>query len=160
MNNPYFRLMTPEDYDTVVNLKLRQADIEELKASCGLEPKEALEESLKVSELTWVIVGKGGSIVGVFGLSRLAPHVGMPWLLATEEIETFSRTFLRNSMDVIQFMLTCYPTLTNYVDSRHASAIVWLKWLRFSFIEQPIILNDPDVPFLQFTLHRKERLNV
>lgn len=155
----YVELYVPTMRDEVINLKLRQADILELLASTGTTPSDAIDVSLEVSEIAWVIKHEG-KIEGVFGLSK-GDGCGIPWLLLTDKVNEFRHAFLKYSWDVIEIMLSRYEILTNFVDSRHTEAIKWLKWLGFTFTETEWFLHDKSVPFRQFVMYRrKETSNV
>jgi hypothetical protein len=155
MKRSYIRPYTPEDRDTVLNLRLQQADLDEMVAAHGVEPKYIIAMSLDISELLWVII-HDDNIEGVFGLAG-KDEVGVPWLLMTDKSKEFRYAFLTQSWDVIEVMLGRYSILSNVVDTRHTQAVRWLKWLGFSFVENDIIMHDDDVIFKLFYMHREGR---
>lgn len=152
MNKPFVRMYNPEqDEGEVLSLPLRQADQDELRAAYGMPPEVVLKESLKLSELTWVIMYED-HIIGIFGVTRHIsyPDVGIPWLLATDELTKIQYTFAKVSKDVVDAFAAGHPILTNIVDSRHKEAINWLKWLGFTIDPEVFIMYDPDVSFHMF----------
>jgi len=157
MKNAYTRMYTPEDEAEVLALDLRQADKDELVAAYGTTPTAVISESITLSPLTWVIIHRE-KIVGIFGVAqhRAYPNVGVPWLLATDELKKIQFIFAKTSRDIVEVMLAGYDILSNVVDTRHTDAIRWLKWLGFTFVDEPIFLFDPDVVFNSFYLMRKE----
>ena len=138
-----------------ISMQLRESDVAEVVAAHGKSPKEVLTESIDISSSCFVMIHEG-KVEGVFGISE---HYGwgIPWMLATDKLHQFHLKFLRVSRIVVAVWLQEYPSLTNYVDSRHTEAIKWLKWLGFTIHETPTKLHDPAVDFFPFTLHRGEQ---
>lgn len=145
----YHRELSSEDFDQLITLQLRQSDIDEIKASVGLDPHVALISSIIVSEWVRVIEHKG-KIIGIFGLSGTAP-----WFLATDEINSIKIKFLKQSRLVVQQMLKQAGRLENYVACNHVEAIQWLSWLGFDFAPEPKVLADPNQKFLKFYMEAK-----
>jgi len=131
-------------------MELCSADVAELAACTGLNPREALAASLDLTPVPWIVL-VDDKLVAVYGVSS-APDgsFGVPWFLSTGEAKTFSKTFLKGSREVIQKFHDQYDVLSNVVDSRHTVAINWLKWLGFQILPQPLWFHDPAVPFFQF----------
>lgn len=149
-----YRPLMKDDLIKVCNLDLRNADKEELEAASGAPWKEALANSVAGSDISWVIT-LDDEIVGVFGLSELEPHVGVPWLVATDKLGQFSFRFAKESKLVIELMLMLYPVLINFVYSKHTEAIRWLEWLGFSVDrEVQVYIGNHQVPFYPFGLRR------
>jgi hypothetical protein len=146
------RFYTKEDFETVINLKLRKDDYEECKASLGLtDSKEILTKCLECSKYTWVGLYQG-QIECVFGLGEQSETVGIPWFLSTDRFNDFKITFGKKSKQVIKTMLTLYPSLFNIVDSRNADSLCWLMWLGFSIdFNHPLSLRGES--FYKFTLN-------
>ena len=60
--------------------------------------------------------------------------MGVPWLLATDELESCARPFLRRSRKAVKEMMNGYSVLRNYVDARNTVAIRWLGWIGFKIL--------------------------
>jgi hypothetical protein len=154
----YYRLMTDADLSEVLNMQLRPEDKEELKASTGLEPREALSLSIANSKITWVVIHKE-KIAAIFGLgeSQLS-NVGVPWLLATEQFTEFSFKFARHCREVFKVMKSYYPILINYVYSLNSQTIQWLVWLGFRInVRNPIYTPFSPHAFYLFYMNTNEK---
>lgn len=116
---------------------MRQADIDEVSASSGMDPHEALMVSFRLSSHAWVFTGQGGGAIGVFGVvphSHL-PDVGIVWMLGTDDIKTEALGIARRTRPYIREMNEAYGLLWNYVDARNETSIRWLKWGGFRLLE-------------------------
>jgi len=154
----YHRELEPSDLAKFRTIQLRQADINEIKASVGVDPNIALIRSVERSDWVRVILVATSvaqvatsvaqiedEIVGVFGLSGVAP-----WFLATDRIYEYKLTFLRQSKRIVGEMLQRTEVLMNFVDSRHIEAIQWLLWLGFKIdFDNPTVIGG--VKFYLFT---------
>jgi hypothetical protein len=148
------------DLGEVLRLKLREIDQIECRAATGLTVQQSLYESLSTSkDVLWVItIDK--RIIGVFGVAPLWNGAGAPWLLATDELPTITRRFLRDSKAVIDIWRRNYSCLTNFVAVENTEAIRWLTWLGFTILPQRWTFANPEVAFVQFFLHSKEHNHV
>lgn len=145
----YYRPFVLDDLPEIINLRLRQADIDEIRASVGVSPAEALVSSLAWSTEAWVVIHEG-KIEAVFGVSVVSDYA-IPWFLATDKFKEFRFTFAKESKKVVKELLSTYKCLSNFVSSRHKESIRWLKWLGFTVDETaPVIFQDDNVPFYQF----------
>ncbi len=141
--------MEESDFDTVLNLNLRQPDVDELRASLGLETKDALLFSLSVSKYTWVLI-HDEKIEAVFGLAEHSPEIGVPWFVATDRFDEFKFFFARYSKKVIKTMLKLYPNLVNLVSTDHSDSQQWLEWCGFTLDNRLFNLYSPNVHFRLF----------
>lgn len=135
--------------------RLRQADIDEIKASAGETPLEALVQSIASSPRSWawLIDGRVAAIFGVAG-HPFRPGVGTPWLLGAPEIEQHKVFFLRRCLFYIRQMLAAYPVLENYVDCRHTASVQWLSWCGFALCEVDPFYGVQRLPFIRFAMAR------
>lgn len=134
---------------------VRQADVEEFLATNGWSPRLVLETGLRTS--TFCCAGLvNGEVVTIFGVApaSMIGGSGIPWLVGTDALEKYQRTFLRRCGKVVNAMLTVYPYLENYVDARNRVARVWLHWLGFT-IEEPKPYGIQRLPFHRFHMERK-----
>lgn len=134
---------------------VRQADVDEFLATNGWSPRRVLETGLKTS--TFCCAGLiNGEVVTIFGVApaSMIGGSGIPWLVGTDALEKYQRTFLRRCGKVVNAMLEVYPYLENYVDARNNAARVWLHWLGFT-IEEPKPYGIHSLPFHRFHMERK-----
>lgn len=144
--NPYVR---PANYEDCKELapRLRQADVKELKYSCGKEPLQALQASFSISEKAWAVIYKD-KVIALFGLVRRA-DIGVPWMMASDELKEIQKSFLSECKNYLNEMSEGCSLLTNYVWVGNTVHIKWLKWLGFTFLE-PIEYGVARKPFIQF----------
>lgn len=131
---------------------LREADVEEVKASVDLPPLEAILGSMKNT-----IFPKAGTVDGevacIFGVASntLVAEVGRPWLLATDALTKHSKRFLKSSLEYIKEAKKDFKYMHNFVDARNKEAIRWIKWLGFE-VQEPAPHGPYGVPFCKFEL--------
>lgn len=147
---PYYRPAAAGDVQ-IVAPKLRQQDVDEVKASSGLEPLEALQLSCLYSVEVNAIVASDGEVIGLFGVTKTPDFlVGCPWLLASDRLPEIRKDFLPQSLLWVKRINKQFPVLRNYVDQRNTKAIRWLKYLGFTFVD---LIEDYGVgkkPFYEF----------
>ncbi|MAH03996.1 MAG: hypothetical protein CL561_00350 [Alphaproteobacteria bacterium] len=112
---------------------MRKADREEVMASHGHTPKQAVMRSLNVSDKSWACTldGEPVCIWGVATIGSILSFTGAPWLLGTDKVNDIKFYFLRNSANYVDEMHKNYDLLENYVDERNTLSKAWLKWLGF-----------------------------
>lgn len=135
--------------------RVRQADIEEFLAINGSTPEQVLLTGLKIS--TFACAGLiNGRVVTIFGVApgSMIGGTGTPWLVGTDDLERYQRTFLRRCRNVVNAMLSVYPYLENYVDERNHVAKAWLHWLGF-LLEDAAPFGIEGLNFHRFHLERK-----
>ena len=148
--NNHFRLSTLEDIKYLAP-RLRQADKEEILASVGLTPYEALMIGYLENVIVFTIVNKNNEPVAIFGINDVGNNVGAIWLVATNKLKDIQYSFLRENKKVIDFLNTKYKILWNFVDCRNSLHIKWLKWCGFKFINKQNygVLNKPFYEFIR-----------
>jgi Type II secretory pathway, pullulanase PulA and related glycosidases len=124
--------------------RMRQADRDEVLASSGKTPLEALRYSMRKSAFSWAVLvnGRPEVMFGVCNMSVLT-DTGIPWLLGTDAIDRHYVAFLRQSAGCLAQLSARYPILRNFVDDRNVVSIRWLRWLGFT-ISEPVHLNGHD----------------
>jgi hypothetical protein len=137
---------------------LRYADKVEIWASSGMEPLEALLESIKVSDedMCWVAL-LNGLPVAMFGANQLTEdnEVGGIWLLATPGIYESKKDFMRRCKEYLAKMHERYTYLTNFIDARNKVTLAWLPRLGFKPCGQDDNYGQAGIPFIQY-VSRKE----
>ena len=146
----HFRLTTLEDIKYLAP-RLRKSDKEEILASVGLTPYEAMMIGYLENVIVFTIVNKKNIPVGIFGVNDCGRGVGAIWLLASEDLTTAQISFLRQCRDVVKVLNTKYKILWNFVDCRNSLHIKWLKWCGFKFINKQNygVLNKPFYEFIR-----------
>ena len=107
---------------------LRKSDIEEIWASNHVTPAEALEKGLDKSVFCCTVLN--GNPIAMFGIvpETVLGHKATVWFLASDDLKSIKRRFLRHSRRFIDMMLEFYPFIQNYVDDRNTDSIEWLKF--------------------------------
>lgn len=136
-------VLTPGHADRVVRL-MREDDKAEAWAFSRLTPAEAVASSMMNSTKAWAAMlpgtDKAFALFGV-GSESLLSDVGVPWLLATDEITTVGVAFAKHSRYYVQQMLDHYSKLENYVDARNRVSRAWLRWCGFKVEKDPVTFN-------------------
>ena len=114
---------------------MRQPDRAEIWAAAHEYPHAAVLGSLAVSRDAWTGIADE-TLVCMFGVgsATICSSVGVPWLLATAELERHARPFLRRNRKVVKQMMNGYSLLRNYVDARNVTSIRWLEWMGFEVL--------------------------
>lgn len=120
-------------YKHIEILEARQADIDEVYSASGLDIKEALKVSLNMEGYHFAGF-INNELVCIFGVGGLY-NFGIPYMIGSDKIVKYKKTFLTHSMGFIDKMKKQYSYMTNFVDSRNVVAIEWLKWLGFTIYE-------------------------
>lgn len=131
--------------------RLRSQDLQELDA-CGVEPRQALVSSVRLSTHCWTCV-VDGNIACMWGCGpkNFVFSQGTVWLLGGPEVEQHALRFLKESKKWVKEMLRFYDTLENSIDARNSVALRWVQWLGAEL--QPAILKGPkQLPFVPFVM--------
>lgn len=142
---------TPE-HAIALALTIRPEDRAEIWAAAYQKPEQAMIAGIARGETFTGLVD--GVPVCMFGVVQesLVMSVGVPWLIASREIEQHGVRFLRRCKKGVRELLAKYDNLQNYVDARNLRAIHWLKWLGFKVNETPEPFGYLQVPFHKFTM--------
>lgn len=129
---------------------MREADKREVWASHRHSPQEALEVSLAYSDMAWTFLGLDedgqGEPLFMWGVARqgsILSDTGFPWLLGTNDIRKYQRTFLRYCPYYIEAMQEPFTLLENYVHAANRVSVRWLEWCGFTVEKEvPELIND------------------
>lgn len=127
--------------------KMREADRREVWASHRHTPHEALESSLACAVMAWTFIGDEKPLFmwGVARQGSILNGKGVPWLLGTDGIRAYQRTFLRYCPYYIGCMQEPFELLENYVHAENRMSIRWLEWCGFTVDkEMPEMITDED----------------
>lgn len=112
----------------IVAATMRQADREEVLASGGFTPEEALVEAVRWSEFSRT-ARFDGQPACMFGVAPGVPAI--PWVLTTTVVNRYPVTFWRASKTVLRAIVGLYPQLEQRIDARHVAALSWVRRLGF-----------------------------
>ena len=146
----HFRLTSLEDIKYLAQ-RLRYEDKQEIIASTGLKPYEALLKGYLENVIVFTIVNTKNKPVGIFGVNDCGNGLGAIWLVATNDLSTVQISFLRQCREVVKVFNNKYKILWNFVDCRNSLHIKWLKWCGFKFINKQKygVLNKPFYEFIR-----------
>jgi hypothetical protein len=140
---------------------LRAADIDELRATCGLAPEAALARSLALSTHAWFAADATGAPLALWGVGpvSLIDGKGCPWLLASDAFDALPpRLVAGMSRKLLVDIVALYPRLENRVDARHEKALRWLAWLGFE-LAPAAPWGVEGRPFHRFSIDRENGAN-
>ena len=142
---------------TIVSDYLRKADRDEIAASHGVTPLQALEQGFAKSEYCRTVVYKGQPIA-MFGIVPDPDGTTSAiWFLGTDTVDQLHYCFGRMSKKLVAEFLDIYPYLHNYVDARNTKTIGWLKWCGAE-LEEPAPYGVQNLMFRHFIFRRKARV--
>lgn len=110
---------------------------------------------LSVDAGEWTKIARSrdsGAPVCIFGMSHLDDTVGVPWMLATNDLTKERRSFVPLAKSVVAGMQDERRVLMNITDSRNVVAHRWLESLGFT-IHRAITVPSPTGP-LFYTFSR------
>lgn len=110
--------------------RLREADLAEVAASTGETATTALTHGYEISTICNTVVTSTGVPVAIYGVL----DTGGVWMLGTDDMKKYARSFLKQCTGIIDDLNKQFPLLYSYVDARNTLHIRWLKWVGFNFI--------------------------
>ncbi len=148
-----FAIIPASDADALyLAPRLRAADRLEAEAATGMDPLDALRQSLSLSVEAWSGTADG-EVICMFGVGALsiAAGEGCPWLLGSDLVERHGMAFARRNRLLVRHWSSMWPVLRNWVDVRHTVAIRWLGWMGFALAE-PVAYGPARLPFHPFEM--------
>lgn len=144
------RLATINDCN-LLGPRLRDADKEELKISCGLGPVTALTKSLNDSDAAYVAVDGEGVPILMFGVVNAnQDFIGVPWMLGGKGIYQHTRQLKSECKKWLDVVHKDYELLFNYVHAENPKAIRWLQWMGFTMVRLVPEYGVGKKPFYEF----------
>jgi hypothetical protein len=136
---------------------LRDGDVQEGLA-LGLEPRQALIDSFRESDVSWAALfdGEVASMCGVVSIARTTlgdSGEGIVWMLSGRACSARPKAFLRTSRAVVDVLLQHYRTLANVIDARYEGALRWARWLGAE-VSEPQPFGPLQAPFCRFIIRR------
>lgn len=131
-SKPYAREARFEDCAELA-LTMRKEDREEIWHHSRFTPLLALQGGLLMSKKCWSII-RDDRVVGMFGVASVDGTIGVPWMLASDELVDIQIAFLRGCKDYLEEMFQGFELLCNSVWIGNAVHIRWLRWMGFKFL--------------------------
>jgi hypothetical protein len=132
--------------------RLRQADLDELKAATSEQPIDILRTGAFYSRPAVTIIGNNGYVAGMFGVVPQRDGSGVVWMLGSDEITKppLSRQFIRECRTFVKVLERGYTELHNVIDERNTVHRRWLEWIGFEFTNRIEKYGVEGRPFLEF----------
>ena len=129
---------------------MRKVDINEIYASSGVRPLEALVKAVESSGIcsTWLVNNEIICMFGVVRYTMLSDKASI-WMLGTDLLPDHSTHFLRGCGPEFIRLSQGFVRLDNWCDARNKVTLRWLKWLGFT-IEEAKPYGVYDMPFHYF----------
>jgi hypothetical protein len=141
---------------------LRSADKAELEAVTGLNScLSTLLYGVSFGK-AWAMKEDFGELelpFALFGVLPFEKTVGIPWMVATDDLIKHKKFFVKTSREYIPKMQALYPGgLFNYIDARNKIHIDYIKHFGFEIDGLTDYYGMAKLPFLRFALtpQRKE----
>ena len=131
--------------------KMRIADREEIRASNGSSPLEALviPFTYKKSRSYTIIGTAKEGVIGMFGVAPTKdPEYGVAWLLSSENLFKHTKQFIKECPYWVSQMSEGYTYIYNWVDRRNWKSLKWLQFLGFEAKEEIKQYGVGKLPFL------------
>src|ERR1035437_793374 len=124
-------LLADDSHVPLIAARMRAADKNEVLASAGFTPEQALRESMAMSVLVRVLV-LGGEVAGMFGVVVTPNGPSIPWAMTTDAVDRHPLEFWMASKRILAALLVPFPVLVQRVDARYTAAVRWLSRLGFT----------------------------
>ena len=131
--------------------KVRIADREEIRASNGSSPLEALVVPFTFKKgRNYTIIGTAKEgVIGMFGVAPTKdPEYGIAWLLSSETLFKHTKQFIKECPYWVSQMSEGYTYIYNWVDRRNWKSLKWLQFLGFEAKEEIKQYGVGKLPFL------------
>ena len=115
-----------------------------------MTPAQVLNITLYFKGLSALLFIKG-EMVCVFGVTDLLESRGVPWMIATNNIKKYPKSFIKASDQIFPVIIEGFEYLENYVDKRNTTSIRWLERLGFEILP-PKPFGVANMPFHKFRM--------
>lgn len=130
-------------------LRLRQEHVDEVLASGGYNPREAIEKCMGAPGERSCLVDARGRVEAIFGAAPTAvPGVAIVWLLSSKDVHVYRQALVETAPRVIDYFLEEFTMLTNFVDARFEASLRWAKAMGFR-VDPPRPFGPLGMPFHQ-----------
>lgn len=148
-----------QDFDALEGFKIRELDIKELQGVFAGPPLAALLGSIAMSgdRCRKVIDVDTGEVLAVYGVAKsdIDAGVGHPWLLLSENGQSYVLRFWRKTKKELTAMAEGYKYLINIVSVDSHDSIRFIKWLGFTVQED--VVNTLESGHQYYTFYMKRR---
>lgn len=143
-----------------ISQHIRKQDRDEVEASSGLSPKDALMASLLHSTHAYAVTDRDGQPVAMFGAApHPLPGVGVVWMLGTEGIRREAYSIAKATRAYFDELNAAYWLLWNYVDGRNSVSMRWLRWGGFKLLGEHTSRGPEGATFFTFARSNIHPLN-
>jgi hypothetical protein len=136
----------PTTLPDVENFDMRKEDKDEIIGLTGLDPFEALRQSILVSEDCWTVLDNG-KVLCIAGCNKVDDG-GCMWILFGD-IQSIPLSFFKESRKYLKYLLDKYKMLSNYTAANNDFIIKWAKSLGFT-VDDPIPYGPKGELFCKF----------
>jgi hypothetical protein len=157
--SPVVIIRPAEPHDAVeLARRMRREDADEVEATGGFTPLEAILTSMRYSEEAWTATFDG-EVAAMYGVARLARRNGAAWLLTSDLVERHAKTFWKACCRELPKLFERWDVLANAIDQRHEKAVRWARRLGF-FLFPAEPYGAAGLPFHMFTVRKEDLRHV
>lgn len=136
---------------------LRETDRRECMIS-NCTPWKALLYPLKTKKAETYTTIIDGNPAMMFGVVPIDVDVARIWMLCSDKVEEKQKSFVKFSLDVVEYFQNKYYLLENIVPVEHRKTIIWLEYLGFYIHPTPFLVNGYKV--FRFVRCQRETLEI
>lgn len=121
-------------------------------ATLGLDPLSALlmpfRYNRKNTHTFTIFEQDTDDIVAIWGampVSKTNLNTAAIWFLSSDLLEKHYRFFLQGNIRWLTYLESHYQYVYNHIISEHKRSIKWLKWQKFSFNKEPVLVNGVEM---------------
>lgn len=156
MKPTFVRRATPDDLKEVA-YRLRQEDVEEVRAATGLDPRLVLTPGATYGrEVLAAGLTYNDRAEILYGIDPwpCSDNVGIIWMLSTPVIYDHPVEFVVMTQRELSRFHERYELLTNFIDARNEKHIKWLSWMGFKKLRTIESFGAQSLPFIEFASYR------
>lgn len=129
--------------------RLREPDLDEIRRDYDTNVEKVLVFGVMSSDEA-LVYEDTGRVFAIGGVIRGDDGCGIVWQTGTHEIEHRPKFYLRETRKIMNRWLQRYGKLHNFVGSRNAVSIRYLKHLGYTVEPEVTVLGDRRVPYQYF----------
>ena len=117
----------------------------------GCHPILLLPNAVKESIIARGVYLNDGTIIAAFGCAGIFMGDGSPWLVASNDLERYWKSFAIESLKVVREFRNLFFSLKNMVYVNNHMAIKWLKWCGFR-LDGPVKWGPYEADFYELSI--------